>query len=191
MLILAPSDFFVEREIMYNTVMEDSTTRLDFRFPALFSDIYFDAMLQVVTQSVEVIVDHWQKLYDKVRKECDGGNISFMDGEQYVNLLYDDGAFRRSRFYFWAIGCLGSFEQSVAETLWELALFRTEVDEKSQLGNRASKKRTRGLIYNQETENFDLAYKNLQVIHGQLTKKRDEMKVLRDGVCLQICILLS
>lgn len=120
-VILASSYFSVEREIIYNLgdlyARMGNSSPLDFRFPALFTDIYFDAMLQIVTQSVEVIVDHWQKLYGEVCKECDGGNISFMDGEQYVNPLYDDGALRKSKFYFWAIGCLGSFEKSVAETL--------------------------------------------------------------------------
>lgn len=111
-----------------------------------------------------------------------------MDGEQYVHLLYDDGTFRRSRFYFWAIGCLSSFEQSVAETLWELDRFRTEVDDKSKPGIRAASE-TQGPknIYKQEMENYDQAKKNLEGIRDQLAKKRDEMKVLRDGVCLQIC----
>ncbi|OBT61863.1 hypothetical protein VE03_08813 [Pseudogymnoascus sp. 23342-1-I1] len=135
-----------------------------------------------IAQSVEVIVDHWQKLYDEVRKECDGENVSFMDGERYVHLLYDDGAFRRSRLYFWAVGCLSSFEQGVAETLWELDRFRTEVDDKSKPGIRAaSEAQGRKNVYKQEMENFDRAKKRLEGIYGQLEKKRDEMKVLRDG----------
>ena len=62
-----------------------------------------DIMLQVIAQSVYIIVKQWQALYDEVQKECDGENVSFMDGEKYVHLLYDDRTFRRSRLYFWAI----------------------------------------------------------------------------------------
>ncbi|KFY93622.1 hypothetical protein V500_03630 [Pseudogymnoascus sp. VKM F-4518 (FW-2643)] len=170
--ILAPSKFFV-----------GPSMSLDLKFPALYSDIPYDTMLRVITQSVEIIVDHWQKLYDEVRKECDDGNVSFMDGEKYVHLLYDDGTFRRSRFHFWAIGCLSSFEQSVAETLWELDRFRTEVDDKSKPGIRvASETQGPKNIYKQEMEDYDQAKKNLEGIRDQLAKKRDEMKVLRDGL---------
>jgi hypothetical protein len=156
--------------------------------PAVYGSHVIDTMMEVITTAVNLIVDHWQKLYDEVQKECDGENISFMDGEKYVHLLYDDSNFRRSRFYFWAIGCLSSFEQSVAETLWELSTFQTETREKVE--------RRRGVIagsekvkatYQQAIDDFDQAYKNLDGIRGQLVKKRDEMKVLRDGVCLQIC----
>lgn len=148
---------------------------LNLKFPALYSDIPYDTMLRVITQSVEIIVDHWQKLYDEVRKECDDGNVSFMDGEQYVHLLYDDGTFRRSRFYFWAIGCLSSFEQSVAETLWELDRFRTEVDDKSKPGIRvASETQGPKNIYKQEMENYDQERRILKA--SVISWQRDGMR---------------
>jgi hypothetical protein len=40
-----------------------------------------------------------------------------MDPVEYVHLVYDDATFRRSRFYFWAIGCLSLFEKSIAGNL--------------------------------------------------------------------------
>lgn len=61
-------------------------------------------------------------------------------------------------------------------------MFRTEVDNKSLLSDMvAAGSDDFKYIYNKEMENFDQAYKNLEGIHGQLAKKRDEMKVLRDG----------
>ncbi|KFZ14933.1 hypothetical protein V501_02977 [Pseudogymnoascus sp. VKM F-4519 (FW-2642)] len=170
--ILAPSNFY------------GSGDRFQYlRFPAVYGSHVIDMMMEVITTAVNLIVDLWQKLYDEVQKECDGENISFMDGEKYVHLLYDDSNFRRSRFYFWAIGCLSSFEQSVAETLWELSTFRTEARDKVE--------RRRGVIagsekveatYQQAIDDLDQAYKNLDSIRDQLVKKRDEMKVLRDGL---------
>ncbi|KFY36681.1 hypothetical protein V495_07684 [Pseudogymnoascus sp. VKM F-4514 (FW-929)] len=188
MAILAPSNFYSTpgfRPIVnaYGTVEVAEQFPLNFEFPAVDQEECRDTLLQAITKSVSIIVDHWQKLYDEVQKECNSENVSFMDGEQYVHLLYDDGTFRRSRFYFWAIGCLNSFEQSVAETLWELAMFRIEVDEKSPLGERVAAGSSEFKdIYNLEMEQFDQGYKNLEGIRDQLVKKRDEMKVLRDGL---------
>lgn len=177
--ILTPSNFFGTFAFE-----SDKMHYLRLRFSAMNSTSCQDTMLQVITKSVEVIVDRWQELYDEVRKECDGENVSFMDGEQYVHLLYDDGNFRRSRFYFWAIGCLSSFEQSVAETLWELSTFRKEVDHDSPFYRGVVVGRFKiERIYNQEMDFFDQACRNLGGILDQLVKKRDEMKVLRDGVC--------
>ncbi|OBT52922.1 hypothetical protein VE04_06958 [Pseudogymnoascus sp. 24MN13] len=169
--ILAPSNFYEGR------------ARFQFlKFSTIYGSHAIDTMLEAINISLELIVNDWQKLYDEVRKECDGENISFMDGEEYVHLLYDDSNFRRSRFYFWAIGCLGSFEQSVAETLWELTTFRTEVRDKipSHMLVTATSEYF-DEIYKEEMDIFDQAYNNLDGIHDQLVKKRDEMKVLRDG----------
>ncbi|KFY08509.1 hypothetical protein V492_06167 [Pseudogymnoascus sp. VKM F-4246] len=174
--VLAPSGF-------HSSFASFHGGPLNLKFPALDSESPRDTVLQVITSCVDHIVFQWQILYDEVLKECNGENISFMDSEKYVHLLYDDSTFRRFKFYFWAIGCLSSFEQSVAETLWELTTFRVQVDGKSPLGERAASE-SNGFkeIYNQEMENFDQACKNLEGIHDQLVKKRDEMKTLRDGL---------
>ncbi|KFY25266.1 hypothetical protein V493_04728 [Pseudogymnoascus sp. VKM F-4281 (FW-2241)] len=165
-----PSNLFSKAK----TIRQHSPLRLE--FPGLYDEIPYDTLQRVITESIKVIVDHWQQLYDAVRKECDGENISFMNGEQYVHLLYDDGTFRRSRFYFWAIGCLSAFTQSVAETLWELTTFREMVHNDQQRRQHPDD------ICIAEMEAFDEAYKSLEIIHSQLVLKRDELKVLRDGL---------
>ncbi|KFY03829.1 hypothetical protein V490_00083 [Pseudogymnoascus sp. VKM F-3557] len=176
--ILAPSSF-------YSGLPEftfGSGPPLGLEFPAESSSAGLDTMLRVITKATEIIVDNWQKLFDEVRKECDSENVSFMDSEKYVHLLYDDANFRRSRFYFWAIGCLSSFEQSVDETLWELRMFQTEVSNKAPLRQRMDGGDDFKRIYTKQMEDFRQACKNLEGIHDQLVKKRDEMKVLRDGL---------
>ncbi|KFX88584.1 hypothetical protein O988_08965 [Pseudogymnoascus sp. VKM F-3808] len=176
--ILAPSSF-------YSGLPEftfGSGPPLGLEFPAESSSAGLDTMLRVITKATEIIVDNWQKLFDEVRKECDSENVSFMDSEKYVHLLYDDANFRRSRFYFWAIGCLSSFEQSVDETLWELRMFQTEVSNKAPLRQRMGGGDDFKRIYTKQMEDFRQACKNLEGIHDQLVKKRDEMKVLRDGL---------
>ena len=45
-----------------------------------------------------------------------------MQPNEHDNLLFDDGAFSRSRRYFWAIDCLSEFDVSISDniTQWEL-----------------------------------------------------------------------
>jgi len=31
---------------------------------------------------------------------------SILDGDEYVNLLFEDSSFSRSRRYFWMLGCI-------------------------------------------------------------------------------------
>jgi hypothetical protein len=40
-----------------------------------------------------------------------------MKPKEYVHLLYDDAAFSRSRFYFWAIGCLTAFDARILNNI--------------------------------------------------------------------------
>jgi hypothetical protein len=64
-------------------------------------------------------------------------------------------------------------------------MFRVQIDKKSRFGLVAAI--VGGVfeeIYDEEMEDFDQAYKNLESTHRQLVKKLEEMKVLRDGVCL-------
>lgn len=146
-----------------------------------------DAVLQVLIQSIKLIVTRWQNLYEVVRKECDGETVNFMDGEKYGDLLYDDGSFRRSRFYFWAIGCLNSFEQSIADTLSELALFRAAITHYHPWRFMAQECGFKEFdvsdsLNEEEIGELDRVYKRLEKIRLQLEKKCNEMKALRDGV---------
>jgi hypothetical protein len=93
----------------------------------------------------------------------------------YVHLLYDDASFRRSRFYFWATGCLTLFEQSIADTLLRFDTFRKgtveyEVERRGKSGE------------NKLIKEFDVACTSLNNIRLQFKRKLDEIKVLRDGV---------
>lgn len=152
-------------------------TPLDLEFPGLYNEIPYDTLLWVITRSLEVMVHNWQQLYDAVRKECDGENVSFMNSEQYVHLLYDDSTFRRSRLYFWAIGCLSAFTQSIPETLWELGRFQAEVEKKIIEIDENDH------IYTIGREAFGQEYRRLQYIHVQMVENGDELKVLREAVC--------
>jgi hypothetical protein len=78
-----------------------------------------EAEIFCISHSLEKVIRQWVIL--------DGylGELlaeDFMDPTEYVKLLFDDENFTRSRKYFWAIGCLGEFGNSVADTVkqWDL-----------------------------------------------------------------------
>jgi hypothetical protein len=50
---------------------------------------------------------------------------TFMDPKKFVHLLSDEASFPRSRFYFWAIGCLTAFEDEIAVNVREVGLLES------------------------------------------------------------------
>ena len=48
-----------------------------------------------------------------------------MKPAEHDNLLFDDGAFSRSRRYFWAIDCLSEFELSITDNIVQWELYKT------------------------------------------------------------------
>jgi hypothetical protein len=146
-----------------------------------------------------------------VLDECESEETSFLDADKFVHLLYDDATFRRSRFYFWAIACLTSFEQSIADTLSELAVFREWLachnkdsftarvfqvynaekaasdETPSPLSFSAFEKAKGDLVRGQVKEYEKEVLKPLDTsIRSQMQKKREEIKFLRDGVSLPL-----
>jgi hypothetical protein len=93
-----------------------------------------DAKLRLISQTAELLVEKWKALFRAVVQECNNEAISFLDPDKFIHLLYDDSTFQRSRFYFWAIACLTSFEQSIADTLSEIAICKAEVLKDKELG---------------------------------------------------------
>lgn len=78
------------------------------------------AEMNLIGQGLERISEHWasfQSFFDFI---LDGGD-SLMQPAEHDNLLFDDGAFSRSRRYFWAIDCLSEFEASISDNIhqWE------------------------------------------------------------------------
>lgn len=181
-LILAPPHFF-DRYDPHTAFVVDpdndkNTERFDLSIklwrPQQGND-YEDVMLAILVQVVPVLADIWQELSTKLLEECNAGNTAIMNPKEYVHLLYDDATFQRSRFYFWAIGCLSLFEQSIIGALLRFDRFRIQAEE-------YNKSRNSNLAENKVLQEFDFNRKALEDIRVRLTDKLIEMKALRDGV---------
>lgn len=79
------------------------------------------AELNLIGQGLERISERWALFQSFFDLMLDGGD-SLMQPAKHDNLLFDDGAFSRSRRYFWAIDCLSEFEASTSDNIhqWEL-----------------------------------------------------------------------
>ena len=79
------------------------------------------AEMNLIGHGLEKISERWtefQAYFDYILDSSD----SLMQPAEHDNLLFDDGAFSRSRKYFWAIECLTEFDNCITDNLtqWEL-----------------------------------------------------------------------
>lgn len=171
-----------------------------------------DAKLRLVSQTTELLVEKWRELSNAVLYECDNEDINFLDPEKFMHLLYDDSTFQRSRFYFWAMACLASFGQSIADTVSDITICKAEVLKDKERGyptrlwERYNEKKTlkkypsfidfkeaQGQKWidhiwaknEAELKRLDANRAGLEQIQLQMQKKREEIRSLRDGVCFR------
>lgn len=120
MLVLAPNYFFNEHNKSFP--MKDlAPERSQSLGHCLGRLTQRGAEMNLIGQGLERISERWadfQVFFDFI---LDNGD-SLMQPFEHDNLLFDDGAFSRSRRYFWAINCLSEFELCITDNLiqWEL-----------------------------------------------------------------------
>ena len=120
LLVLAPDRFFNDQNTSF-PMGASSPGRAQALGYSLGRLTQPGAELNLVGQGLERIADRWAEFLSYFDYILDGGD-SLMKPAEHDNLLFDDGAFSRSRRYFWAIDCLSEFEISITDniTQWEL-----------------------------------------------------------------------
>lgn len=79
--------------------------------------------MNLIGNGLERISDRWasfQAYFDFILDSRD----SLMKPSEHDNLLFDDGAFSRSRKYFWAIDCLAEFDNCISDNLLQWDLYK-------------------------------------------------------------------
>jgi hypothetical protein len=101
-----------------------------------------------------------------------------MQPEEYVHLLYDEASFPRSRFYFWAIGCLSAFEDNLTTNIRQLKAFKREqLFSQNVYTGYPDSSLIQGLA-----ESLDRRFQKLDDIAEEIKKKLGVLQALRDGV---------
>jgi hypothetical protein len=82
------------------------------------------AEMNLIAHGFERISLRWTAFESFLEFILDGGD-SLMQPAEHDNLLFDDGAFSRSRRYFWAIDCLSEFEVTISDNIVQWELYKT------------------------------------------------------------------
>ncbi|KAF4219114.1 hypothetical protein CNMCM5878_003969 [Aspergillus fumigatiaffinis] len=178
-IICAPSGFF--GQIQFSDTFRPSGGPIQLDLTADGGYVTTDeAILSMLSKCVPIIVDKWRATWKELSDLIESdGYATFMKPEEYVHLLYDEASFPRSRFYFWAIGCLSAFEDDVTTNIRQLKAFR-----KVQLDDAASFGKSFDRRMDPITKKLDPATKDLEDIAEQLQKKLAALQALRDGCLL-------
>ena len=132
------------------------------------------AELNLIGHGLEQISQRWADFQSYFDYILDGGD-SLMKPNEHDNLLFDDGAFSRSRRYFWAIDCLSEFEINISDNLtqWENYKDATLLP---------SVTATMGALEQRQLAFADLQYRTLQTQRDSFEQKLSATRALRDGV---------
>jgi len=119
-LVLCPSHFFDESNTSF-PMAKISTHEKHVLSHALGRLTKLGAEMHLIAQGLQRISQRWADFQSFFEYILDSGD-SLMRPTEHDNLLFDDGAFSRSRRYFWAIDCLSEFENNITDNIlqWEL-----------------------------------------------------------------------
>ena len=122
-LLLAPDHFFNENNTSFPmTSLYPGRARALSHFLGKLTQC--GAEMNLIGHGLERISEKWAEFQSFFDYILDGGD-SLMNPEEHDRLLFDDGAFSRSRRYFWAIDCLSEFELSISDNINQWELYKT------------------------------------------------------------------
>ncbi|MCJ1355028.1 MAG: hypothetical protein MMC33_005019 [Icmadophila ericetorum] len=121
-LLLAPSYFFDENNTSF-PMGDLSAGRKQALGHCLGRLTKLGAEMNLIGHGLQRISERWSDFQSFFEFILDSGD-SLMQPAAHDNLLFDDGAFSRSRRYFWAIDCLSEFELSITDNLSQWQLFK-------------------------------------------------------------------
>ena len=172
LLVLAPDHFFNDKNTSF-PMGSSSPGRAQALGYSLGRLTHPGAELNLIGQGLERITDRWAEFLSYFDYILDGGD-SLMKPAEHDNLLFDDGAFSRSRRYFWAIDCLSEFEISITDniTQWELYKAARLISTKE--------------LPEHDQRQLAFAERQYRVLQNQRESFRQKLtttKALRDAVC--------
>ena len=172
LLVLAPDHFFNDNNTSFPMGASSPSRAQAFGY-ALGRLTQPGAELHLIGQGLERIADRWAGFLSYFDYILDGGDF-LMKPAEHDNLLFDDGAFSRSRRYFWAIDCLSEFELSITDNITQWELYKAA--RVSSMNNLPE--------YDQRQLAFaERQYRVLQNQRESFRQKLASTKALRDAVC--------
>ncbi|KAL2065226.1 hypothetical protein VTL71DRAFT_2895 [Oculimacula yallundae] len=84
---------------------------------------FMNQHLEMVYHIALLVTSQWE-LIDSYLEELLDEGPTILHGDSYVELLFEDDAYSRSRKYFWILGCLHEFQSSLKITIENWRLFK-------------------------------------------------------------------
>ena len=172
LLVLAPDHFFNDKNTSF-PMGSSSPGRAQAIGYTLGRLTQPGAELHLIGQGLERIADRWADFLSYFDYILDSGDF-LMKPTEHDNLLFDDGAFSRSRRYFWAIDCLSEFELSITDNIDQWELYKA-----------ARISSIHGLPEHDQRQ-LAFAERQYRVLQNQRESFRQKLastKALRDAVC--------
>lgn len=172
LLVLAPDRFFNDKNTSF-PMSASSPGRAQALGYSLGRLTQPGAELNLIGQGLERIADRWAEFLSYFDYILDGGD-SLMKPAEHDNLLFDDGAFSRSRRYFWAIDCLSEFEISITDNITQWELYK------------AARVHSMKDLPEHDQRQLSFAERQYRVLQNQRESFRQKLastKALRDAVC--------
>jgi hypothetical protein len=139
-------------------------------------------MTGIICDVLERVEFCWRQISDHLTSLI-SENANFLDGDDYVKLLFKDESYTRSRTYFWILGCLRDFENTIRDTEKHWEVFQGSYIDLVKDGHEyklteASKSVTK----------INLLIASLNRIKGEFGAMRTQVTLLRDGVCSHLLL---
>ena len=178
LLVLAPDHFFNENNLSFpiHSQTPQKVERLKHSFGRLHS---LGAETNLIAQGLGKISERWAEFQSFFDFTLDGAD-SLMQPSEHDNLLFDDGAFSRSRRYFWAIDCLSEFDVSISDNINQWELYKTA---------RILPLLEINALPDLEYREYHVAEKHCRILHVQreyFRHKLSSTKALRDAVSFDL-----
>jgi hypothetical protein len=134
-----------------------------------------DEMSVLIHNALLAVVNRWEELadyFDEILSEKKG----LLNPDYHDSLLIDDGAFSRSKKYFWAIGFLEEAGNSISGNILQVKRL-VELMKSNPPGMEMARK-----DFQDGIKKHSLAIQKLQALKTRFRHKKEEAMALRDGV---------
>jgi hypothetical protein len=134
-----------------------------------------DDVGDLVHRGLLTVISKWEEIadyFDNLLVEKKG----LLDPDYHDSLLTDDGAFTRSKMYFWAIEFLKEAESSVLDNINQARRF---IDLSNANPPATKMSRT---AFARRLKKYYVALQKLESLKKKFRNKQGEAKALRDGV---------
>ena len=175
LLVLSPNSFFDDKQTSF-PMSASSPGRAQALGFTLGKLTQLGAEVHLIGLGLERITARWAEFLSYFDYILDGGD-SLMKPTEHDNLLFDDGAFSRSRRYFWAIDCLSEFDVSITDNIVQWELYKDA--------------RVIGVpnLRDFDQRQISFAERQYRVLQNQRESFRQRLsstKALRDAVCIEV-----